>query len=79
MKAVLMPLETAVQTCERLDLRPGAVLISKFWDGVPLRLDEIRATDLWVTRMHYTLGKWRSGASHTMRYLPADVAKKEGM
>lgn len=68
--------ETAVEACARLSFKPGDVLASKFWDNVPLRIDEIREKDLWVTRMHYTLGRWRDGASHAMRYLPADITKK---
>lgn len=71
------PLETAVQACARLGFKPGDLLVSKYWDGVPLRIDEIREKDLWVTRQHQALEQWRDGASHAMRYLPADVAKKD--
>ncbi len=72
------PLETAVDACERLGFKIGDVLTSKYWDDVPLRIDEVRRSELWVTRQHFALGQWRDGASHTMKYLPADVAKKEG-
>jgi hypothetical protein len=78
-KPAPISLETAVQACARLGFKPGDVLTSRFWDGVPLRIDEIREKDLWVTQMRYVLGQWRAGASHAMRYLPADVAlAKEG-
>jgi hypothetical protein len=69
-------LETAVEACVRLGFKAGDLLTSKFWDGVPLRIDEIREKELWVTRVHFVLGHGRDGASHAMRYLPVDVAKR---
>jgi len=78
MKTSSIPLETAVQACVRLNFKKGDVLISKFWDGVPLRISEVFEKELWVTRLtEVAPGDWRAGASHTMKYLPADVKKKE--
>jgi len=75
MKTSSPPLETAVEACARLGLHKGDVLTSKFWD-VPLKISEIFEKELWVTRQMFVLGEWKAGASHTMRYLPSDVAKK---
>ena len=78
MKTSSPPLETAVQACVRLGFKKGDRLVSKFWD-VPLRISEIFEKELWVTRQkQVTPGVWQGGASHTMKYLPADVRKKEG-
>ena len=78
MKTSSTPLETAVQACVRLGFHKGDTLVSKFWD-VPLRISEIFEKELWVTRLQEVApGDWRASASHTMKYLPADVKKKEG-
>jgi hypothetical protein len=78
MKAV-PPIETAVQTVARMGLKPGDILVSKFWDGVPLQIEEVREKEIRVLRLHQTTpGVWRPGARHPMKYLPSDVAKREG-
>jgi hypothetical protein len=77
MKAPKIVLETAVEAVKRLGFKPGDVLESKFWDGVPLRIDRLNTTHICVTRMHEVVpGDWRPGLSHMMKYLPADVAKR---
>lgn len=72
------PLEVAAQACARLGFKAGDTLTSRFWDGVPLKIERIELASIWVTRLHEVApGDWREGASHSMRYLPRDVARIE--
>jgi hypothetical protein len=77
-KSAPLTLEMATQTAHRLGFKLGDTLTSKFWDGVPLRLERFEGAQVWVTRLHEVApGDWRDGASHMMRYLPADVTIKQ--
>ena len=72
------PFPTSIQTVERLGLKPGDIIASRFpgWQNILFRLKSVEAGHVWVDRLNRgKTGAWRVAFSHKMVYFPPDVKR----